>query len=182
MGDGKRLLITIIPNKPLTIIDCQEIENKNAGLTFSVPEGWTVDNINNPDNPTYIEETGIVMISPEAEPISQNVFIIPQKGCSIIINVSNKNNNLERESIEAEIESEMSSPFKKIVNISNKKGISIIYGSDEELNNMEKLLQNRKILIPYKNNLYSIETYITYQDKEYCRKKWDEFIETIIIQ
>lgn len=159
------------------------IENKKVGLTFSVPEEWTVDNIENPENPTYIEETGIAMVSPGAEPNSDYIFIIPKKGCSIIINVSNEDNNPEKEYIEQEIESGTTlSSTRKIINISNKKGIYAIYGSDEELENMENDLQNIKILIPYKNNLYSIETYITYEDREYCREKWDEFIETVIIQ
>jgi hypothetical protein len=156
------------------------IENKNAGFSFSVPEGWNIEYTDTITWSAGVNEFGVILETPEIEYNPNSHFIpVPMKGCIINVYVSYNNRN-EYDFTSAVIEYN-SSP-EEITNVSNYPAVYYVYGSIEELEESPFNFISKELKVPVRGALYNFETYISSEDRDYCQSKWEEFIENIVIK
>jgi len=150
------------------------VENKKAGLTVKVPEGWIEEKIE-------IEESSMIFYSPDAEGYRPNKKTPPLKtGCVIEIGIMYKKINFEE--IKTEIEEshkEFATTIDEIemVSINNSPALKNTYETpflgDET---------NIDIYIPYGKKVYGITLAAAHPNIEECYKKFDKFLETVSVK
>lgn len=155
------------------IIETEEgkfVENKKAGLTIKVPEGWEVQKIK-------FSEGSIVFYTPDIEERWLNELIPLESGCGIDTAVVYKKMNFE------EIIKEIKEIHAGLGIKSEEFEIITIDGQQALKNTFDSLLLGPGIATYFtqKNKLYSFCLYWGYDEKEKCVQEFDEFLETVLI-
>jgi len=149
------------------------VENRKAGLTVKVPEGWETKKME-------AEEGLMVFYSPDIKGELQNDKIIPplENGCIIHANVAYEvmdftslklqaKYNLALLDVESEeFEEVMISNYQALKTTADTKKIGPAIGVD----------------IPHKDKTYSFLLIFTPNDKDSCIQEFDKFLETISIK
>jgi len=154
------------------IIETEEgkfVENKKAGLTVKVPEGWEVKKIE-------LLEGSMVFYTPDIEERWLNEMIPLEKGCGIDMAVVYKKMNFE--DIKKEIEE-----IHSILTKSDKFELTTINNRSVLKNTFDSSVFGPGVSIYFlnKNKLYSFGIYWGPDEKEECIGKFDEFLKTISI-
>jgi len=148
------------------------VENKKAGLSIKIPEGWTTEKIE-------AFEGSVLICTPEITGRKNGELVSPPltKGCGIEISVIYKKMNFNeiKEEIKAihwglNIKSE---EFEEIT-INNRSALKNIFDS-------EFLGPATAVYIPTENKLYDFDLYWAPDEKERCVQEFDKFLETISI-
>ena len=149
------------------------VENKKAGLTVKVPEGWEAKKMET-------KEGSVLTHTLDIKGKKWNEMVVPPltKGCGIEISVVYKKMNFEeiKEKVKTihwglQIKSE---EFEKIT-INNYQALKNAFDS-------EVLGSVVVIYIPKGNKLYDFDLYFAPDDKERCVQGFDKFLETISIK
>jgi len=149
------------------------MENKKAGLTVEVPEGWEVKK-------TDVEEGLMVFYSPNAKGKVQNNEITPplENGCIIHTSVTYEEMSLNYLKVQAkynlalldvkseEFEEVMINNYQALKTIADTERIGLTIGID----------------IPHKDKTYSFLLVFSSNDKNNCVQEFDKFLETVSIQ
>ena len=161
------------------IIETEEgkiVDNKKAGLTVKVPEGWEVEKME-------IKEGSVLIHTLDIEGKEWNGMMVPPliKGCGIeIAVVYNKYKKMDLEEIEKEVKTLQwalqikSEEFEKVT-INNWQALKNTFESEE-------LGSVISIYILLKNKLYNVGLYFAPNEKERCVQEFDKFLETVSIQ
>jgi len=145
------------------------VENKNAGISFKVPEGWTVDK-----EEIGIDEWVINLLSPEAE-LNESGLLI--EGCGV-------GTWIEYDKIRADIaRNKIEDPdwFSG--------GISGGYESNEisSYPSLKTILENPgwgqavTVHVPIEDKIYIFETRFLPEEMERCSKEFEEFLKEVSI-
>jgi len=149
------------------------VENKRAGLTVKVPEGWEVKKVE-------LLEGSVVFNTPDIEGAWRNEMISPPlgKGCLIETSLIYKKINFDQ--IKEEVRDIhlglgiQSEEFENIM-INNQQVLKNIFES-------EILGPATAVYITKKNRLYDFDLYWALEDKERCIQDFNKFLETISIK
>lgn len=148
------------------------VENKKAGLTFQVPEGWTEEKLEG-------LEGSVIVYSPDTEPLqSKNIKPPLQKGCLIAIATVYKKMGFEE--LKQEIDDihfglgVKSEEFEEIT-VQNQPALKNTFDTVD-------IGKGTAVYIPYKNKLYSFCDYAGPEDEEQCLQKFTEFVNNISIK
>ncbi|TET83799.1 MAG: hypothetical protein E3J36_03105 [Candidatus Nealsonbacteria bacterium] len=149
------------------------VENKKAGLTVKVPEGWEVKKIE-------LLEGSIVFYTPDIEGKKQNEIITPplEKGCGIETAVVYKKMDFEemKKGIEA-MHSGLGIKSDKfeLITINNQQALK---------NTFDSIISGPSVNVCFtqKNKLYSFGIFWGPDEKEQCIGRFDEFLETVSIK
>jgi len=149
------------------------VENKKAGLSFKIPEGWRIE------KPLYL---GVRLYSPDGVEW-RTAFM--QSGCRIIPNVTEITTSIETLEKELRKNNFLLSPSLdtyEIIKVANRKALKNVVEEKEKLNTYQV-----RIYIPTKdlfseNKLYSLELTTTPNDAGQCIQEFDKFLETILIK
>ena len=158
------------------IIETEEgkfVENKKAGLTVKVPEGWETKKME-------MKEGSVLTHTLDMEGKKWNEMVVPPltKGCGIEISVVYKKMNFE----------EIKEKVKTIhwgLQIKSEEFEEITINSYQALKNTfdsEVLGPVIVIYIPKGNKLYDFDLYFAPDEKEKCLFEFDKFLETVSIQ
>ena len=149
------------------------VENKKAGLTVKVPEGWTEEKIE-------VEEGVMVFYSPETEmERREEKIVLPiKKGCLIRTTVVYREGNFDQIKRETKrdhllIGGVKYDEFEEIT-------INSYYGVKNTFE-FEKLGSGLSIYIPIKNKVYGFHLVWAPDEKEKCIQEFDKFLETVSI-
>jgi len=147
------------------------VENKKAGLTVRVPDGWEVKKID-------LLEGSVVFYTSDIEGVWKNEMITPPltKGCGIEIAVVYK--KMDFEEIKKEIE-EMHSILVKsdtfeLTTINNRPVLKNTFDSSVFGSSVSVYFRN-------KNKFYSFGVSWGPDEKEECIEEFDGFLETVSI-
>jgi len=147
------------------------VENKKAGLTVKVPEGWEVKKIN-------LLEGSMVFYTPDIDGKKQNEMITPPltKGCEIEIGVIYKKMNFE--DIKKEIEE-----IHSILMKSDTFELTAINNRPALKNTFDSIISGPSVNVCFtqKNKLYSFGVFWGPDEKEECIQEFEEFLETVVI-
>jgi len=149
------------------------VENKKAGLTVKVPEGWEAKKM---------EEQGGLMVfySPNIKGKLQNDKIIPplDKGCIIHTSVIYEKIDFTQLKLQAKYNLALldvkSEEFEEVV-ISHYQALKTTADT-------EKIGAILGIDIPYKDKVYSFSLLFASDDKNNCVQEFNKFLETVSIQ
>lgn len=147
------------------------VENKKAGLTVRVPEGWQVEKIE-------IEEGSVIFYSPDAEGYRLNRIRAPLKnGCIAEIAVGYKKMSF------VEIKAEIEELHKSLIMKSDEFEIIKMDGGSALKNTFDciDLGSSTATYVPRGNKLYALSISAGPQDVERCSQEFDKFLETILI-
>ncbi len=149
------------------------VENKKAGLTVKVPEGWEVEKME-------IREGSVLMYTPEIEGRKEGELTSPPltKGCGVETSIIYKKMNFDeiKEKVKVihwglHIRSE---EFEEIT-IKNLRALKNTFDS-------EALGSSMCIYIPQENKVYDFDLYWAPDEKETCAQEFNKFLETISIK
>ena len=149
------------------------VENKKAGLTVEVPEGWEIKKMETEEGSMVIHTLGV-------EGKNWNEIVVPPltKGCGIDVSVVYKRMDFE----------EIKDEVRRIhwgLNIKSEEFEEITinnYSAFKNTFDSEILGSAISIYIPSKNKLYDIDLYWAPDEKEKCVQEFDKFLETVSIQ
>ena len=145
------------------------VENKRAGLTVQVPDGWEVKKIN-------LLEGSVVFYTSDIEEKWLNELTPLQKGCGIEMAVVYK--KMDFEDIKKEIEevhSILVKPDKfELTTINNRQALK---------NTFDSIISGQGFAVYFsqKNKLYSFCLYWEPDKEEKCVEEFDEFLKTVSI-
>ena len=147
------------------------VENKRAGLTVQVPDGWEVKKIN-------LLEGSVVFYTSDIEGVWKNGMINPPltKGCGIGEGIIYKKMDFEeiKKEIE-EIHSILVKPDKfELITINNRQALKNTFDSSI-------LGPGVSVYFPNKNKLYNFGVSWGPDEKEQCIEEFDEFLKTVSI-
>ena len=149
------------------------VENKKAGLTVKVPEGWEAKKME-------MEEGAINFYSPNIElEFREGKIVLPlKKGCIIQVSLAYKKMDFSQIEFETRYTHSLlgkkSEEFEEIT-INNHPALKNIFET-------QKIGPGMGINIPYKNKVYSFYLYWASDEKENCIKEFDKFLETTSIK
>jgi len=151
------------------------VENKRAGLTVKVPEGWEAKKVE------FLEEGSIVIQSSDIEGEDRGNGIVGpplKRGCGIETVVTYKKLSLEE--------------IKKDVEEVHWMLVSTFSVFEEIVVNTKKALKNTweskskgpmiAIYIPIDNKVYTFTLVWAYEEKEKCIQDFNKFLETVSFQ
>jgi len=147
------------------------VENKKAGLTVRVPEGWEVKKIN-------LLEGSMVFYTQNVEGVWKNEMVNPPliKGCGIGEGVTYKKMNFEE--IKKEIEEIHSILVKsdtfELTTINNRPALKNTFDSSV-------FGPGISVYFPDKNKVYNFGVSWGPEEKEECIQEFEEFLETVSI-
>jgi hypothetical protein len=154
------------------------IENKEVGLKFAIPDGWS----------SIKENDSLFLISSNFISIRED-NLVPQNGCSIIINTDRQKEGseydrqytlLKKDIINENLSTDNTDIYKKeLIELSGIKGIETDLYMDNFLNNQGRVID---IEVPYNNIIYYFETYYFGSDKELCLQEFNNFLTTVNIK
>lgn len=149
------------------------VENKKAGLTIKVPEGWEAKKIE-------VREGSVVIDTLDIEGKKWNEMVVPPliKGCGIEISIAYKKMNFEEIKKEAKEVHWMLVPtseeFEEVI-INNRRALKNIWDSKTRGSMMA-------IYIPIVNKIYTFTLTWAPDEKERCIQEFDKFLETVLIK
>jgi hypothetical protein len=149
------------------------VENKKAGLTIKVPEGWEVKKME-------VREGSVLIHTSDIEGKKWNEMVVPPltKGCGVEVSVVYKKMNFDE--IKEEVKTIhwglriKSEEFEKVT-INNWQALKNTFESDV-------LGLVSSIYIPIKNKLYDFDLYWGIDEKEKCIQEFDKFLDTVSIK
>jgi len=146
------------------------MENKKAGLTVRVPDGWEVKKIN-------LLEGSMVFYTPDIEERWLNEMIPLEKGCGIEMAVVYKKMNFE--DIKKEIEEMHQGLGKKF----DKFELTTIDNRPVLKNTFDSIISGPSVNVCFtqKNKIYSFGISWGPEEKEECIQEFDGFLETVSI-
>jgi len=149
------------------------VENKKAGLTVKVPEGWEAEKME-------VEE-GFVVLYPLYAPFERQngrIKLPLEDGC--IIDVGVVYEKMDFTDIKIDIRYTLS-----VLGINSHEFEEIIINDYSALKNIfdtQKIGPGIGINIPYKNRTHSFYLYWSPDKRETCIQEFDKFLETILIK
>ncbi len=149
------------------------VENKRAGLTVRVPEGWRAKKMET-------QEGLMVFYSPKIEGELQNDKIVPplRSGCIIHVGVVYEGMDITQIKLEAKYNLALlgvkSAEFEEVM-INNYEALKIIADT-------ERIGPVVGVDISYKDKTYSFSLIFAPEEKEACVQELDNFLETILIK
>jgi len=149
------------------------VENKKAGLTVKIPDGWEVERVE-------FEEGATNFYSQDAEvELREGKIVLPIKsGCLIQFNVVYEKMDLEQIKEEARYThywlDSVSEEFEEIT-VKNCSAIKNTFDT-------QKTGPGIGIYIPIKNKGYAFYFYWGPEEKEKCAQEFDKFLETVEIK
>jgi len=143
------------------------IENKKAGLTFSVPIGWKWEKIDE-------LEGSVIVYSPETEFIKPRTAPI-KRGCVIDIGTIYEKMNFEK------LKEEINDMHFGLGVKSDEFEIITINNTQTLKNTFDTVFMGKgtAVYIPYKNRFYSFAAYAGPDDEEQCLKDFDNFLNKV---
>ncbi len=147
------------------------VENKKAGLTVKIPEGWAEEKME-------VMEGSMVFYSPDAESYRQNKISPPlKKGCIIETAVAYKETSFE------EIQKEAEEAHKSLIMKSDEFESIIVNGKSALKNIFDSIDLGYSIEVYISGNdvLYGLRISTGPQDIEKCSQEFDKFLETVSI-
>jgi|GEM_PF-3234898 len=150
------------------------VENKKAGLTVKVPEGWQVEKME-------VEEGLMIFFPPGTEmEIREEKIVLPiRKGCLIRTTIVYREGDFDQIKRETKrdhllMESVKYDEFEEIT-------INNYYGTKNTFE-LEKLGSGISVYIPIKNKVYGFHLVWVPNEKEKCVQEFEDFFKTISIQ
>jgi len=143
------------------------IENKKAGLTFSIPIGWKWEKIDE-------LEGSIMTYSPNTKFIKINAMPL-EAGCLIEIGTVYK--KIDFEKLKKEIDD-----IHFGLGVKSEEFETITINNEQALKNIFDTVfmgKGTAIYIPNKNKFYSFATYAGPKNEEKCLQDFDEFINSV---
>lgn len=149
------------------------VENKRAGLTVKVPEGWVGEKVN-------LLEGSVIFDTPEIEGRIEDDIVKPplKKGCGIESTVVYKKFNfdeLKNEIKEMHAGLGIEAEEFEIITINNREALKNTFES-------KFIGPGTAIYFLNKNKLYSFGVYWAPDEKEKCVQAFSQFLETISIE
>ena len=147
------------------------VENKKAGLTVRVPDGWEVKKID-------LLEGSVVFYASDIEGVWKNEMVNPPltKGCEIEIGVVYKKMSFEE--IKKEIEEIHSILVKsdtfELTTINNRPALKNTFDSSV-------FGPGVSVYFPDKNKMYGFDVSWGPEEKEECIQEFEKFLETVSI-
>jgi len=150
------------------------VENKKAGLSVRVPEGWEIKKIET--------EEGLMTLFPletEMEIIEEKIVLPIKEGCLIRTTIVYREGDLDQIKKETTIDHVLMGgtiydDFEEVM-MNNYYGIKNVFES-------EKFGSGTSIYIPIKNKVYGFHLVWASDEKERCVQEFDKFLETVSIQ
>jgi len=147
------------------------VENKRAGLTIRVPEGWL-------EKKMELLEGSVILYTPDVKQEQLNEMAPLEKGCIIETAVVYKKMNFDE--IKEEIKRihvglGMKTEEFDVITINNRQVLKNTYDS-------VLLGPGMNICFSNNNKLYSLGINWASDDKEGCVQEFDKFLETVSIQ
>jgi len=145
------------------------VENKKAGISFRVPDGWRVEKERYRDY--------IALFSPDAEEIS---FIV-KSGCKI--KIEGRYIKTSFKTVEKVLKKGHENwgyvDEYKIINVDEYKALRNITG----IMALDQYYIGVHVPIKtiFKNRIYSFGLNSSFQDKERCAREFDQFLKTVLI-
>jgi len=149
------------------------VENKKAGLTVKVPEGWEVKKVE-------IEEGAADFYSPNIElEFREGKILLPlKKGCIIHVSLAYKKMDFSQIEFETRYTHSLlgkkSEAFEEII-INNHPALKNTFDT-------QKIGEGIGVNIPYRHKVYAFYLYWGPEEKENCAQEFDEFLETVSIK
>jgi len=143
------------------------IENKKAGLTFSIPTGWKWEKIDE-------LEGSVIIYSPDTEFIETNAMPL-KAGCLIEIGTVYKKMDFEK--LKKEIDD-----IHYGLGVKSEEFETITINNTQFLKNIFDTVfmgKGTAVYIPYENRFYSFAAYAGFDDEEQCLKDFDEFLNKV---
>ncbi len=147
------------------------VENKKAGLTVKVPEGWLVEKIN-------VMEGSVIFYSPDAEGYRVDKTRPPLKqGCIIEVAVAYKKTNFE------EIKKEAEEAHKSLIMESDEFEMAEVDEKSALKNTFDcvDLGLSTEVYVPERSVLHGLRISTSPEDIERCFQEFDKFLETVSI-
>ena len=150
------------------------VENKKAGLSVKVPEGWEVEKVER-------EEGWAMFFSPETqiELTSEGVVLLPLvKGCLIDAGVMYRKMSLSE--LELDIKYTLPNLGLKFIEVEN-----IVVNNSQALKttfDTQKVGSGIIVNIPYDDKVYTFNLSFGANEEEECTSEFDRFLETISIK
>ncbi|MDD4414496.1 MAG: hypothetical protein PHR14_08135 [Oscillospiraceae bacterium] len=151
-------------------------ENKESGLRFKVPAGWT---------PTVSQLASVALISPDFKPFKDNpsAASVPATGCWIGVSTKktlqdDSDYSMVRNYLTYQNFINREDKKYKIIDLSGKK----LLETDYSINNEDNIGSVTTIEYVGKNELYSFTSYFFGKDHESCSQSFDDFLKTISIK
>ena len=150
------------------------VENKKAGLTVKIPEGWEAKRIE-------LKEGWVMLYSPETEIRwkQEGVVLLPlEKGC--IINAEAMYKKMDLIGIELDVRYSLAAlglksiEFEDIV-INNHQALKTVFDT-------QKVGPGIFVNIPRNDKVYIFNLVFGVNEKEKCIQEFDKFLETISIK
>ena len=149
------------------------VENKKAGLSVRVPEGWEIKKIET--------EEGLMTLFPletEMEIIEEKIVLPIKEGCLIRTTIVYREGDLDQIKKETTIDHVLMGgtiydDFEEVM-MNNYYGIKNVFES-------EKFGSGTSIYIPIKNKVYGFHLVWASNGKERCVQEFDKFLETVSI-
>ena len=176
-----------VPAKAFTIEeqgDKKIIEHKGTRIKMEIPVDWQIEKT----------EVTLLLTSPDFQSSPEtddHYFYTLKKGCvteiSIIRESKKGTHEAEYDYLQARIKSCLDSPEKckgdypdKIIEISGQNALEFTYVPE---NYSEiPLGEHVFVVVPKNKNMYTFETYLFSEDREYCEQEFDKFLETVVIE
>jgi len=149
------------------------VENKKAGLSVKVPEGWEVEKME-------MQEGLIVFYSPNVEGEIRDDKVVPplREGCIIHVSVIYEGKDITQLKLEARYNLALlgvkSAEFEEVM-INNYEALKIIADT-------EKIGPGVGVDISHKDKTYSFLLIFTPEERGVCIQEFDKFLETISIK
>ena len=148
------------------------VENKKAGLTVKVPEGWIEEKIG-------VEEGSVIFYSPDAEGYRPDKIRPPlKKGCIIETAIAYKKTTFE------ELKKEIEEAHKSLIIKSDEFKMIEINGRPalKNISNSIDIGPSVDIYLLAENKFYGLGVSAGLEDIEKCSQEFDKFLETVSIQ
>jgi hypothetical protein len=149
------------------------VENKRAGLTIKVPEGWETKKIE-------LLEGSVIFDTPDIKGIWQNEMISPplETGCGI-------ESTVVYEEMDFDILKEKIKEIHAGLGIKSEEFEVIMINNQQSLkNSFDSISIGPGIAVYFiqKNKLYNFTIYWAPEDKERCIQEFDKFLESVSIK
>ncbi len=149
------------------------VENRNAGLSFKVPEGWIAE-IKEYDK----GEGGIELFSPDVSFYSNSK--LQKKGCGVAVNIEYRYNEEEIQLVKDLIKGIQENPdmgsnkYKEVIEVDQHKALKQITFNNAAMG------RGVSVQIPDTDKIYIFSTFFP-SEEERCEKEFDKFLETLSI-
>lgn len=172
--------ITYEPLDNYVAIETEEgivVENKHAGLKFSVPFGWEAEKFTSPFSDENNNPEGAIIVSSPDAKVDEDTNIA-QSGCGFSISIEYRESEKQYGTIATLIESIKSGTEQKdsqIISISGKDALM------EKVFDYPEIGTGIKVSLPVKNTVYLFETLLLPTEKERCQKEFQDFLTRVEI-